>query len=521
MAVQYWLEPNMYQDSVKLMKLSCAMQSVEGVRQASVVMGTEMNKMVLREVGLLLPELAGASAHDLIVIVEAEDDSAASKALAMAQATLKSRSVWTQAVNGVRPSPKTIAAGVAALTGANLALISVPGSFAAIEAMKALNAGLNVHIFSDNVSLEDEVTLKKMAVRKGLLVMGPDCGTAIIGGTPLAFANVVARGPIGIVGASGTGIQEATVLIDRFGSGVSHAIGTGGRDLSDTVGGLMMLAGIDVLEDDPATKVLLLISKPAGRQTAEKIAARVMTCKKPVVICLMKGEVSVPRAVTAATIEDAAYKAVALANDEEAISIPDNYWGDYLEQALELSGQLQPPQKYLCGLFTGGTLADEAMVVASRTLGPIRSNIPLNPEWVLALGAESRSHTVVDLGDDEFTRGRPHPMIDPTPRNERIIKAFANENTAVILCDVVTGFGSHVDPAGELSRAVSQARSLYPTNNPVVIAFVCGTDADPQPASEQITSLKKVGIFVVPSNALAARLAAEIIQHKALKEGRT
>jgi len=519
MTIMHLVEPNMYQDSVKLMKLSGAVQSISGVVKASVVMGTEMNKSVLSEIGLLLPEFDGTSANDLIIVVEAEDETAAAKAIAVAAEGLKSHKVAASSPCGRKSRPKSVSAGAAELPGADLALISVPGPYAALEAMKAMNAGLHVHIFSDNVTLADEVRLKQMGVRKGLLVMGPDCGTAIIGGMPLAFANVVAKGPIGIVGASGTGIQEATVLIDHLGSGISHAIGTGGRDLSNEVGGLMMLSGIDLLEADAATKVLLLISKPPGAETARRITERVRQCRKPVVLCMIKGETAGVAAITAATIEDAAYKAVALANDEEPASMPANYWSDYRQQAGGLVTQLKPCQKYLRGLFTGGTLADEAMVLAVQALGPIFSNIPLKPEWRIGAGGESSAHTVIDLGDDEFTRGRPHPMIDPTPRNERIVKEFADAGTAVILCDVVTGFGSHPDPAGELAGAVRKARAAYPQNNPVVIAFVCGTDADPQPLNKQTKILEQEEIHVLPSNALAARVAVEIIRLQALKGG--
>lgn len=520
MTIMHLVEPNMYQDSVKLMKLSSAVQSIGGVIKASVVMGTEMNKAVLQEIGLLLPEFEGTSANDLIIVVEAEDETAAAKAIGIAAEGLKSHKVAAASSStGRRIQPKSVSAGAAELPGADLALISVPGPFAALEAMKAMNAGLHVHIFSDNVTIEDEVKIKQMGVRKGLLVMGPDCGTAIIGGVPLAFANVVSRGPIGIVGASGTGIQEATVLIDHLGSGISHAIGTGGRDLSNDVGGLMMQSGIDLLEADPDTKVLLLISKPPGAETARQIAEKVRRCRKPVVLCMIKGEVAGVSAITAATIEDAAYKAVALANDEEPSSMPANYWSDYRQQADRLGTQLNPCQKYLRGLFTGGTLADEAMVLAAQAIGPIFSNIPLKPEWRLEPSGEKNAHTVIDLGDDEFTRGRPHPMIDPTPRNERIVKEFADPGTAVILCDVVTGFGSHPDPAGELAGAVRRARSAYPKNKPVVIAFVCGTDADPQPLNKQTKILEQEDIHVLPSNALAARVAVEIIRIQSLKGG--
>ena len=513
MVIRWLIKSKMYQDSVKLMKLSAEILAQEGVQQASVVMATDMNKDTLREVGMLVPEVEAASPNDLVIVVAADSEEHAQQAVELAEQMLTS--VGGQQKQAQQSLPKTLRSAVESLPGANLALISVPGIYAAAEAQKALNLGLNVHLFSDNVSLEDEVRLKQIGAKKGLLVMGPDCGTAIINGVPLAFANVVARGPIGIVGASGTGIQEATVLIDRLGSGISYAIGTGGRDLSDTVGGIMMLLGIDYLEKDPTTKVILLISKPAGAQTTAKVLDRVKRCQKPVVISLLKGDLDMIQAagaVGASTIEDAVYKAVSLANDEEAVTIPDKYWGDFSEKIASWANGLNQTQKYLRGLFTGGTLADEAMVVIRHIIGDVYSNIRLKPEFKLAHSSISQQHTIIDLGEDEFTRGRPHPMIDPFLRNERLIKEFADPEVAVILCDVVTGFGSHKDPAGELARAVNRARKAYPDNKPVIITFVCGTQADPQPLSEQTKILEQEGIIVLPSNAVAARVAGEIIR---------
>ncbi|MEW6697576.1 MAG: acyl-CoA synthetase FdrA [Bacillota bacterium] len=513
MVIQWLIKPKMYQDSVKLMKLSAEIAGQDGIRQASVIMATDMNKNTLKEADMLVPEIAAAGANDLVIVIGADTEEQAKGAIALAENMLTSTGGKKSKSQEVLP--RTLESACQALPGSNLALISLPGCYAAAEAMKAINLGLNVHLFSDNVSLEDEIRLKQRAAQKGLLVMGPDCGTAIINGVPLAFANVVARGKIGIIGASGTGIQEATVLIERLGGGISHAIGTGGRDLSDAVGGIMMLQGIDILEKDPATKVIMLVSKPAGPQTTTRILARVKQCKKPVVVCLIKGELTAINesgAVGAATLEDAVYKAISLANEEVAVPIPDNYWGDFSKEIQRLASSLKPGQRYLRGLFTGGTLADEAMIVLREILGDVYSNIPLRPEYRLPSARKSQANTVVDLGDDEFTQGRPHPMIDPLPRNERILQEFADPEVALILCDVVTGYGSHRDPAGELAQAVSKARQAYPENNPVIIAFVCGTEADPQPLSQQVEILKEAAIIVMPSNAAAAKTAGKLIE---------
>lgn len=513
MAIKCFIKNKMYQDSVKLMKISAEIRKQEGVQQAYVVMATDMNKETLKDIDLLVPEVAGAGPNDIAIVVAADSEEQAEQAMEQAKKVLTGSEM--KQTENKQQAPKTIRSAVEALSGANLALISLPGTYAASESLKALNLGLNVHLFSDNVSIEDEVRLKKTGSKMGLLVMGPDCGTAIINGVPLAFANVVSQGKIGIVGASGTGIQEATVLIDRFGAGISHAIGIGGRDLSDAVGGQMMLLGIDLLEDDPSTEVILLISKPAGPQTTVKILDRVKRCKKPVVVSLLKGDLSDVEkvgAVGASTLEDAAFKAITMINGEKPFTIPSIYWGDFSHQINDMESRLRPQQRYLRGLFTGGTLADEAMVIARGIIGDVFSNIPLKPELQLPSSQNSHKHTVLDLGEDEFTRGRPHPMIDPFPRNERLMKEYADPEVGVILCDVVTGYGSHADPAGELARAVRKAKEANPDNRPVVIAFVCGTEQDPQPLSEQTKALEKEGILVFPSNAEAARVAGRIIK---------
>jgi len=516
MVVRSLIKHKTYQDSVKLMKLSSVLASQDGVLQASVVMVTDMNKDVLNSTGLLLPEVAQATPNDLAIVIAAEVEELAMAAIEKAEQLLTEASGTAGKAQEVYP--KTVRSALSTLPGANLALISVPGTYAAAEARKALESDLHVHLFSDNVSLEEEKELKEIAVSKGLLMMGPDCGTAIINNTPLAFANVVNRGPIGVVGASGTGIQQGTVLIDRLGSGISHAIGTGGRDLSDHIGGLTMLTGFDYLENDPATKVILLISKPAGQQAAEKLLGKIKASTKPVVVSLMKGDLTAINnagGIGASTIEDAAYKAVALAREEEPRSIPSNYWGDHSEQIITAKRQLASNQKYLRGLFTGGTLADEAMIILRTIIGDVYSNIPLDKSKQLVDAKVSKEHTVIDLGDDEFTNGRPHPMIDPQPRNERILKELADPEVAVLLCDVVLGYGSHDNPAQELTTAVVKARTLHPDYHPVIVAFVCGTEKDPQVLSRQVAILEQAGIIVLGSNAAAARFAAVLLTENA------
>jgi len=369
---------------------------------------------------------------------------------------------------------RSLRLAMAALSDVNLALISVPGVYAAAEATKALAAGLHVMVFSDNVPVADEVRLKQLARERGLFALGPDCGTAILGGVPLGFANAVPRGRIGIAAASGTGLQAVTCHLAAAGEGVSHAIGLGGRDLSDDVGGLMLEPALAALAADPATSVICVIGKPPGPMTAKKIDGWLAALGKPW-IAHFTGGVS--------TLEDTAHAAVALARGERhrpvGFTIPND---DVARLVTDAAASLSSGRRFVRGVYAGGTLAQEAAALLPG------------------------GHRVVDLGDDAYTVGRPHPMIDGTIRREWIVKDAADPTTAVILLDVVLGYGAHPDPAGELLAAIERARR----EGVAVVASVCGTDGDPQGLARQTTTLARAGVIVMPSNAQAARLAALI-----------
>jgi FdrA protein len=341
--------------------------------------------------------------------------------------------------------------------------------------------------------------------------MGPDCGTAIIGGKPLAFANVVRGGKVGIVGASGTGIQAVTVLVDRYGAGISHAIGTGGRDVKDAVGGIMFLAGIQALEEDPETQVILLVAKPPGEKTAAEIRRRVAACQKPTVICLLGGSVdenTVDGVYYATDLEAAARTAstLALGHDVSDLPAPAVDWNT-------VASRFAPQQRYLRGLYSGGTLCDETMLMLRDCGVTIWSNTPIKGGRQLENGRVSHEHTVVDLGDDEFTRGKPHPMIDPSTRAQRIVAEMADPEVAVLMVDVVLGFGSHADPAGAVADAIREGRRARAAGEVCIIASVCGTQGDRQNLERQEAVLREAGVLVYPSNTAAARAAAELLAH--------
>jgi succinyl-CoA synthetase alpha subunit len=464
-----------YRDSVALMQLSVKLRELPGVEEASMIMATPGNLALLREVGLLAGE-AAARPSDLLIVVRAKTQAAAEAAVADAQARLRESPAATAAGGGgvAAIAPRSLGMALAEAPESSLALVSVPGEYAAAEAEKALARGLNVMLFSDNVPVEDEVRLKRFASERGLLVMGPDCGTAIIDGVPLAFANVVRRGPVGCVAASGTGLQQVATLVDRLGLGVSQAIGTGGRDLSEAVGGITMLAGLRLLADDRDTKVIVLISKPPAPAVAEKVIAAAARARKPVVVNFI-GAAAAARGKNlhfARTLEDAARAAVALARGRKPAK------GAPAPRAAKAS-------RRICGLFSGGTFCYEADLI---------------------LGAGG--HELVDLGDDQYTRGRPHPMIDHRLRNERIVAAAKERAAAVILLDVVLGHGAHPDPAAEMAPALRAARKA--NRRVAIVASVCGTEADPQGLARQEAALRKEGVILAPSNAAAARMAVKL-----------
>ena len=366
-------------------------------------------------------------------------------------------------------------------------------------------------LFSDNIPEEEEVLLKNNATTGGLLMMGPDCGTAIVNGVPLGFANNVKKGNIGIVAASGTGLQQVSCLIDRWGGGISQAIGTGGRDLSAKVGGSTMIAGIDALAADCNTDVIVLISKPPSQDVARKVLERVAQTDKPVVVNFLGSTMEMPAgtdATEAKTLEAAAHAAIRLAGID--VQTPARHLMTTGELAT-LTNRLSDSQKFVRGLYSGGTFSYEAILLLTEMLGPINSAAPLALEQKLDNPWQSREHTILDLGGDVFTRGRPHPMIDHRLRNERILQEAMDPETAVILLDIVLGFGSHENPAEDLAVAISEARRTTTAHEPIFIGFVCGTKHDPQNLEKQEKIMSEVGVLLMESNAQAARLAGDMI----------
>jgi succinyl-CoA synthetase alpha subunit len=505
MPVTATVRRNFYKDSVALMRISQEMLGRAGLARVSLLMGTPANKDLLGEAGLLAPELAGASPADLMILVDG-DAAALAPALQAIEAALAGGEAETR-TDRVEIAPRSIAMGAAALGRATLAQIAVPGPYAAAEAMKALKAGLHVFLFSDNVPLAEEIAVKRLAASKGLLVMGPDCGTAILGGVPLGFANAVRRGAIGLVGASGTGLQEVSCRIHALGEGVSHAIGTGSRDVHEAVGGMTLVAGLERLARDPATRVIAIVSKPPAPAVAERAVAAVRAAGKPAVVLFLGAKLDGGGNLhPVSTLEQAAVAAVALARGGPAGS--------------QRAGSAQPPaaklarsQRSLRGLYSGGTYCTEAQLVWREAGLETWSNAPLEKRLALLHGAPSRGHTAIDLGADEFTVGRPHPMIDFAARVERLGAEARDPSVAAVVLDIVLGYGAHPDPASALAPAVREARAAAAREGRelVVIGFVCGTDEDPQGLASQVAQLAASGMILAPGSTAAAALAARVV----------
>ncbi len=495
-----------YFDSVTLMNVARELSGMEGVADAAIVMGTEENRAILAGADLLTPEFKSSSDTDLLVGIRAESDEVAAAALAAVDGLLES--VRARTDDGEAFTPRSLEGALDVIPDANLALISVAGRYAGAVASRALDRGLHVMLFSDNVDIEVESELKNRAHDLGLLVMGPDCGTAIINGVPLGFANAVNRGPVGIVAASGTGLQEVSTLISENGSGISQAIGTGGRDVKGAVGGVTFIDGIRALGSDPDTRVIVLVSKPPDPDVLATIRDEAARTGKPVVSVFLGAESDGPG--DARTLDEAAQKALALVSGTHPTALPES--GQLMdEDIVKLAGGIadarSDTQRYLRALMSGGTFAVETQIVlADLGASGVHSNVHGGDAADLDDPLVSVANTVVDLGADEFTVGRPHPMIDYALRVKRIEQESHDPSVAVILLDVVLGYGSNMDPAGELADVVRDAATRV-----AVICSVTGTVGDPQGKDRTVDALQAAGAVVMPSNASASALAAGVV----------
>ncbi len=523
MAIQALLKRNTYYDSITLMSVIQFVKDQKAVDDAGAVMATEANLALMEQADLLpvafLAELEKQPGpEDLLIAIRASDEAAAQAALIFVEQKLAAPAKRDVSGSVSTPTARSLEMALRHDASVNLAVISVAGEHAWLEAEQALFNGLHVFLFSNNVSVEQERRLKVLAASKGLLLMGPDCGTAIINGVGLGFSNVAPRGSIGIVGASGTGMQQLTCLIAAAGLGISQAIGTGGRDLSEVINGIMMREGLALLARDPQTEVIVLVSKlPSKRVAQELLATAAHSGKLVVAIFLgMKPEEFGPVADNIKlswTLTGAAQLAVSLSGGDSK-RVPGA--GDLTALKPRLAAErasMAPFQHYIRALYSGGTLCYESMLLLKEQVGPVASNIPLRPQWELAANEQFRGHTALDLGTDEFTRGKPHPMIDPTVRLHYLSRAAQDSETAVILLDIVLGFCSHPDPASVYAPVIKRLRSEAQAAGralPVIVSL-CGTEGDPQRLSLQRAVLEASGALVWESNEAAAFIAASLV----------
>ncbi|MDT2598162.1 acyl-CoA synthetase FdrA [Enterococcus hulanensis] len=498
------IQKNSYQDSIVLMLLTNRLNTLTGVTKASVMMGTPANKDIFKTGGLYTSELEEASSNDMAIVLEIDgkDEQLIQDVLNTIDEFLaeQSKGGSDKGTETVKTWDKALELG----EDAHVVIFSIPGTHAALEIEHALNEGKHVFCFSDNVALEDEVRLKQMAHEKGLLLMGPDCGTGIINGIPVAFTNAVRKGSIGVVGASGTGIQEVTTLIHKLGGGVTNAIGTGGRDLKDEVGGITLKDSVATLENDPDTKVIVVISKPPAPSVRDEVLDLLRSSSKPVVTIFLGEEPTdhEENLYRAYTLEEAAEIAVQLMHGKEVVE---------KNTALEdPCYQFAAGQTGIKGLYSGGTLAYEAAMLMKRALG-LKDEKEAEAGFILKDGV----HEIIDLGDDIYTQGKPHPMIDPSKRQEMLAQAADDPTTAVILLDDVLGYGSHENMAKELAPTIKEIKEKAASagRELVVIATIVGTDEDPQNMADQKRILTEAGTILCNSNAQAVKLALIILGH--------
>lgn len=500
------IKKNTYQDSVSLMLLTNHLSSVDGVNKIQVMMGTPANKDIFKGSGLYTDDLEDAAPSDLCIVVDTDsaeitenvveetDNYLANQATESNQSDFSTVRTWEMATNK--------------LANADLAVISIAGEHATAEAHKALDRGMSVFLFSDNVSVEDELALKTRADELGLIVMGPDCGTGILDGVPIAFANVVDKGNIGIVGASGTGIQEVSTIIANHGGGISQAIGTGGRDLSAEIGAKTAIKGLRVLDQDPETDIIVFISKPPAPEVRNKVVDVFKTLSKPVVAIFMgnKPDAAHDNVQYAWTLHDTALQALELAQST-GTSI-DKFVAEHADDIAKI--QANPEQRFIKGYFCGGTLALEAAMIAEDAFG-LDSSAD-HPEGMML---KKDGHEIIDLGDDVYTNGRAHPMIDPTFRVEKVKEAAHDAETAIILLDNVIGYGAHEDMAGVFAPVVAEAKEEAAKQGKafIAIASVTGTANDPQVYQDQVDKLEEAGVIVLESNAEATKLSADLVKY--------
>lgn len=499
------VQESRYADSVTLMGIADSVKKGGGVTLAEVQMGTPANLSVMRDLGFAVPDTAGV--NDLIVAIEAEDDAALQTAQERVIDSLNRRHVQSdESYNSLDE--------IDPVDSWNLCQISLPGEYAAAEAEKAIRKGMDVFIFSDNVSLEEELQLKQLGEEYDVLVMGPDCGVGMLHGVALATMSMVRSGPVGIVGASGSGAQEVACIVEKAGLGISALIGTGGRDLYPQIGGLSMIKGMNRLAADPETRVIVLVSKLADRAVMDKVLSAADRIEKPVTAIFLGSDEALfigHRVHAAFSLEAAALKAVKLASGH----VPNFGYSDakLADIVIRETAKYGPQQKYLRGIYCGGTFAEESLIYLHKHNSESNLFCNLKTRYATQLDDHliSKGHTLIDLGSEEFTLNAPHPVFDPELRLKRFRQEAADSETAVILLDFITSPGVHENPVSPFARACTEAIRTR-NGDLTIIASICGSENDPQNVKKCERELAEAGVIVTPSNHQSTKLASALMR---------
>lgn len=502
---------NLYRDSLQLLHITDQAKKLAGVEDAVIAMATRTNKDLLRQLGLITADGARADPNDMILAFRLSNQMQLNTTMDSLERLLFGASEFSRNNTNNDSRFFDVDAALHEDNSFNLAIVSIPGQFARETVMKLLEHGIHVQLFSDHVSLTTEIDLKRYAHRKGLFLLGPGAGTSIINGKAIAFANVVRRGNVGIVASAGTGLQEVSVLLDKVGLGVSQGLGVGGSDVSKEVGGVMLIDSLRALEQDKNTSIIVLIAKNPDPHVKRKVVRIIgMGITKPVIMCFLGTPNS--NSFTDKSIHDAmtlhaAVSTAARVVRKGANMSPISMTLEEVEKSIQSArSEMNHDQKYVRGLYTGGTLAHETLLVFRETIGGAFSNSPLSPEFNLVNIAKSVGDTILDMGDESFTAGRAHPMIDPTLRRLRILQEAKDKSVGIIALDFMLGYGSHPDPAGALSEDIRSAREFAQREGRyiAVLGHVCGTGADPQSLEGQEAKLRSAGVILYPTNALMA-----------------
>ena len=530
---------NYYRDSLELLRLSDEIKRYPGIMEASLVMGTKTNKDILIKLGFPINQIAKAESSDMIIALRAKDDGLLLATVPKIEAILRGTS-GERTIELDHSSPNErydLESVLGSVKDINIALISVPGEYVKDLAFKLIDEGIHQQIFSDHVPMDDELQIKRYAVKNHVLILGPGAGTSIINGNGIGFSNAVTAGPVAIVAAAGTGLQEVSTLLDHCGIGVRHGLGVGGNDPKANIGGLMMSEALKLLDNCEGIDVINIVSKPPSASVQQKIIDHATKHgKKKYVMTFIGGS------ETSKNIEgEKTRRAKRLTNQSKKITISNTLTSSVLATAKHIANmnsselsvdpiyvpiedlkrlvtterkKITNEQKYLRALYTGGTFAYETQVILNGlAIGPLYSNAPLIKAQLLQDPMKSFKNSIIDLGEEEFTKGRAHPMIDPTIRKLRIVEEASFDDVAVIVLDFVLGYGSNSDPVGSVIDEIKKAKLMAAKakRHLSVIAHVCGTRRDPQGYDRSLTRLKNAGVPVLPTNAFAAIATAGII----------